>query len=50
LLDGAKLFGNANEVQQSERFRHEVTAQNDWTAEAFQSIYQDAAAPSPGAE
>lgn len=50
ILDGGKLFGNASEVQQSERFRHEVTAESDWTAEAFQSIYEDVAVLEPAVE
>jgi 5-methylcytosine-specific restriction protein B len=50
LLDGGKLFGNASDLQQSERFRHEVTAEDGWTAEAFQSIYRDDVAPQPAAE
>jgi len=42
-LDGALLFGNAGDLAQSERHRYQITSPTEWTAEAFQSLYQSAA-------
>lgn len=39
-LVGAELFGNAGDLAQSERERYLVTLPGQWTAEAFQSLYQ----------
>ncbi len=42
-LDGAKLFGESDEALRAVREQYSVTAEAQWTADAFRSLYETSA-------